>query len=982
MRRRTSALLCWLLAFAQGLWTLGCQDSISTSGSGGRASTVGAILAAQDLGQLAFSLYRHSIASQPAGAARDAQLAALDGRRDPFVRAVNDIANVRTLQGVSQTAEALFALVDDDTLPTLANHAADVLGRLANDPAALDALARLLQAPQHEALPTRDALRLLGRMFNYPATEQLWHATARLIEENDGVDANGQPNGEPTLVQDLLAFLQGQLQRAGQSGAGGPRLAAALDELSRAMTEEASVRGTFDFGAPEWIVRVDARGLPRVATDPATGRLYAPFEDADGDGLADVDAQGRFVDAQGAPLDLPTFGEPGAPGFDVAGRATAPSGAPLYVYADAKRTNLALHLQLVGDLLARDAERTGLAVLEPALGAPLASGGYDPDGPLGDLAWGALACFEPDVAPPMVRAGQALLERDPALAERLLVSMARALQTGARAAGNGRLGSLRLSDPAMVQLMDDMLPLTDDLLEQPSSGAVSTARHLFDVLADLRQTAPDFPYQFAPLFRYGSVAREGAPDADRNTIDEAASIAVDRSQPAWIGQSDNRSAVHQLLDLLARTDGCSFFGQNLAVLTLDTMADRSPATVDTLVDILMALPGFFPDLICSGLSRDLAALDALATSGALDAFLPIAKAFKDRGETELLVRLLVRLQRDYEQVLRPFEEDLARLLESGAAEACLEALELGRGVADPVSGANALDLTAAALERLVDDDAALAGPRGTVARSRAHLLLEPLREFERRILAAGRGAELDALLEAASAVFLDRVTVGGQEQLRNGSLIPLAARALSALAKALPADAQDRSTEVAAAQQAVRDALGARDLVTLLALVRTIDGAPSRDLIHQGVVDLLTPQRSAPDDIFGALVKVLVIVLQSPPDPAALRDLTPFLVSVLDPASPLVPQTIRAFERLLTADQGRTVLNVIRAALNPAPGETSSPAEVILETVQAVRAAGAGGGPLDAAQLASWLRAAVDFIGDDQTGLGWVFVQIRARKVT
>src|SRR5690606_32356812 len=114
-------------------------------------------------------------------------------------------------------------------------------------------------------------------------------------------------------------------------------------------------------------------------------------EDADGDGLADVDPQGRFVDAAGGVLDLPVFGEPGASDFDAAGRATAPSGAPLYVYADAKRTILALHLQLVGDLLGRDAERTGLAVLEPALGAPAAAGGYDPDGPLGDLAWGALA---------------------------------------------------------------------------------------------------------------------------------------------------------------------------------------------------------------------------------------------------------------------------------------------------------------------------------------------------------------------------------------------------------------------------------------------------------------------------------------------------------------------------------------------------------------------------------------------------------------
>ena len=68
-------------------------------------------------------------------------------------------------------------------------------------------------------------------------------------------------------------------------------------------------------------------------------------------------------------------------------------------------------------------------------------------------------------------------------------------------------------------------------------------------------------------------------------------------------------------------------------------------------------------MACSGLSNDIQALDALAKSGALDAFLPIAKAFKDRGDTALLVRLLVRLSQGYDATIRPYEPDLALFLD-------------------------------------------------------------------------------------------------------------------------------------------------------------------------------------------------------------------------------------------------------------------------------------------------------------------------------
>ncbi|MGE0710714.1 MAG: hypothetical protein AB7N76_11995 [Planctomycetota bacterium] len=976
--QRLTLVALWGCAVLSGGWLVGCQqDSIRGSGTGS-ASTVSGVLGTQDLGAVVFDLYRSSITSETPGAARDARLATLDGRRAEFVQAIDDIVNLNTVQNAGQTADALYALIDKGTLPALTDHVAATLDDLAQDPQALDAVLQLVRG-HASPLPVEDVVALLGRMFNYPETERLWRAVAQLVDENDGVDASGQPNGEPRLVQDLLAFARNLATKASQSGAPTSKVQAAVDELFGALTEDAVVHGTFDFGPPEWVVRVDSRGLPRPARD-ASGALVPPFADQNGDGLADVDARDRFVDAAGKAFDRPAFGQPGASGYDPSGRALG-GGALLYDYVDAKRTNLALFMQLGGELLRRDAHARGRQLLEGALGAPLPSGGYSPDGPAVDLVWALLSLLEPEVAGQMLRATSDVIRRDPDLAERLLVAAARGLTASRQAAKQSSF--VGLNDPRVQGLIDDLLPLCDDLFEQPASGAVSTARQLIDVLAQLRTSSPDLGYQLAPLLRFVRVEREATPDADRNSIDEARSAGVDRAQPAWVGATDNRSALHQLLDLLARAHGCSILGNDLAVLILDLMADQSAQTVGSLVSLLNALPGFLPNLVCPGVSQDLSSLDALAKSGALDALLPLAKAFKDRGQTLLLVNLLSRVQRDYETVLRPVEADLIPFLESGAVEALLELCDLSRQVTDPRSGKSAADITARALELLVDDDGVVLDPRGAQVPSRARLLVRALTGVADRVQAAGLGGQTGALTDALVEVFLERVVVNGQERLRNGSLIPLVARAAEAFARALPDDAAARAQEVQRAQQALRDAVAQPDAATLLSLLRTIDQAPSRALIQQGLVDLLTPQRNTAEDIFGGVAKVSVLLLQKPVQAGALQGLLPFAARVLDPQSPLVPVAVRAFNELLTADQGRTVLNLLRAATNPAASTGEPPATTLLRIVREVSDAGAsqGGAPYDRAALERDLRRAVAFLRDKDAGLPYLYELVRTRQV-
>ncbi|MDC3378744.1 hypothetical protein OAX78_00495, partial [Planctomycetota bacterium] len=418
---------------------------------------------------------------------------------------------------------------------------------------------------------------------------------------------------------------------------------------------------------------------------------------------------------------------------------------------------------------------------------------------------------------------------------------------------------------------------------------------------------------------------------------------------------------------------------SLAVRILEMMAGLNPTTVANLSTMVAGLPGFLQNLVCSGLSNDIQALDALAKSGALDALLPVAKTFEDRDEMPLLVSILVRLNRDYDQTIRPIEPDVAVILESGALEEMVAIVDTSRTVYDPVSGESVADILSEALAELVDDDAVRVDRHGVQVPSKAMLLLNPLIELDRRLIAQGRQQDLADLADDLFQIFFARVTVNGQEVLQNGSMLPLTAISLDTLAGAIPTDPSQRSADVDQAQQELTTFLTSKDSATLLALLQTIHNSPAKAVIHRSLVNLLTPNRNKADDIFGGVVRVAVILMQSPPDLGPIDGLRPFLARVADPTSPLVPDALRAFERLLTADSGRTVLNVLRAAFNPAPGQLEPPVTVILRTVQTVSDAGGPSSALDRAALADALNQAVALIRDDTAGLGYLYQLIRTR---
>jgi hypothetical protein len=171
---------------------------------------------------------------------------------------------------------------------------------------------------------------------------------------------------------DLRKLLGATLDVIGPGGAAAPALQTLLKAVSAEMkTAEVTVsklppyavdpatvqpnrpRSTIEFAAalmlsqdegfadagepPRYIALRDRRGFVTPVT--SGGALPAPLVDLDGDGLADVDAFGRFVDAKGLPaaIDAP-FAIPGVMGgpTDAFGR---PASMP-YQYIDTSRTML------------------------------------------------------------------------------------------------------------------------------------------------------------------------------------------------------------------------------------------------------------------------------------------------------------------------------------------------------------------------------------------------------------------------------------------------------------------------------------------------------------------------------------------------------------------------------------------------------------------------------------------------------------------
>ncbi len=260
----------------------------------------------------------------PSTAPAGSRLEALAENRDRLVAALDATLPEDLEDELEQLLLDILPFYDppSELLPSNTRAVAALLTQLMEQDEVMDALGRV--SARRGLRPQPLAVGITRPLLAYDGLSELASTTFGLVANDGPIESEWTA---------LLAASALEMTTCEPSPADDPTLSLTRDFL---------LRQHETFGPEEtiYVVARDARGLPIPATlDGSEG-----FVDTDMDGLADVDGLGRFVDADGDVLDVPTpfavIGESGV-SRDEFGRALSSTDTPLYVYTNIERTVLA-----------------------------------------------------------------------------------------------------------------------------------------------------------------------------------------------------------------------------------------------------------------------------------------------------------------------------------------------------------------------------------------------------------------------------------------------------------------------------------------------------------------------------------------------------------------------------------------------------------------------------------------------------------------
>lgn len=699
-----------------------------------------------------------------------------------------------------------------------------------------------------------------------------------------------------------------------------------------------------------------------------------------------------LVDRMLDPTGMPPRPELGAP----APVASASSPGTTF---DAKRTGLGFALELVGPAVAAGVHRDALALADAALGAqePCGNGcwAYPAASPLGDALHVGLELLRHDELKALLGGAVRVMKERPEVAERLLVATGQ-LVTRVRQA------DIRTDTAQLARLARRLLPLMARIF---ASGA-DTPRLLVRTVNELGRTAREFPTRLAWTIDYSHLVK--AQSCSDSEPDFARSTPVNYGVPREIA---NRSTLEQVLELLVTSD-CGNVplsgGKTVAEFFLDLVAERTPATVCTVVDVLLGtweatgvVGDFFiklalrtagcgnPDQVLDNLDS----LEQLAASGALDFLIPLDRVLARQGQLGTLIDIAavivddLRLDNDADpstvSVFRQLLPVISDLIESGAADSLFDLLDVMTSIQTPDARGQSATLADvlidAAAFALIERDVPVRGG-GSQRTSFAAALLDPV------ILLVDRAAAATA--SGAGGRIVDHVVgylrADAQGRLAHAGILPLTTVLLDGLVEVWGMDRTARDCYVKALQADAQDVLTSPAFATLVRLGRLLEASPNRAALEQALVEWLSPVPADParPSVFAPLLQVSAALIQTSPSVDALDQLLTFAGVALDPMRTNGVAVLRTFDTLLVGDREQVFLGMLRRAVAPGPGG-AVPLEALLDGYTPALsispdACTPQNDPWNARGLDTTIRSMVDFMRDPMYGLPAIFDALQA----
>ncbi len=470
--------------------------------------------------------------------------------------------------------------------------------------------------------------------------------------------------------------------------------------------------------------------------------------------------------------------------------------------------------------------------------------------------------------------------------------------------------------------------LMDKMFKVKAATGRSAGRALIDVLTQMGDLGKTLPKTFIPMFFYRKMVR--GDDGDGDLIDQARSIPVDRTKDAWYkdesGQLiDNRSCFHRLVNLVKTTNACKIpvLNKSLAFIHHELLAELTPATAIFVNDLMVKIGlGSGGDLICKGLQKHVISLKELTTSGAMDALIPVMKAFKNQGELQLFIDLLILSSPTYEDDVRPGEENMIEILDSGALEVVIDLVSLANTIRIPGTKDEVVaDVLVDFIADMLDHDKPVTNIFGEKRPAKIFLLLDATKSMDRALKGTPGEEAYKNLIDQGIDIFLDVEHHDGDtpddtsddfDSVGNKFIVPLLARFLNVAADDLERDPTKRVQDLEQDQRNVGDKYQEASFVDMVEFLELYCENENKQIFDDALIYFLTPQDNAEQNLFGSLLAISGLMLQTQADNKSLGTIMVFAGRIINPQSGYAPRLIKGVLDILEADEGKILVGFLR----------------------------------------------------------------------